>query len=176
MDWSLITSIRDLIVAYLTISKLKKELKYKSEEESVHDLGDVELINKANAEQCEKMWHGDCDQDQQLQVPLPLLDLKHSVSGSARLDLTPDMRFKDWESFELHFEMWKVQNWTHTNKRDSRLNKSENMGTHRYLDVFIHCVHYGLPRMKRTKHIRPNQSYMSRGCMFQIHSMQSPRQ
>ena len=84
------------------------------------------------------------------------------------LDLSSGMRFKDWASFEAHFDSWKYQNLTHTYKKDSRLNKAENKDTHKYTSVGIKCVHYGEPRLRETKQIRKNQSYMAVGCLFAL--------
>ena len=107
-------------------------------------------------------------QDQQVELTLPTSGMKEIVSNPAKLSLTPDMRFKDWASFEDHFNAWKAQNFTHTRKNDSKPNKRENANTHKYSHLEINCVHYGLPRMKTTKFIRKKQSYMARGCMFEI--------
>lgn len=108
------------------------------------------------------------DHGQEAYMTLPMSGMREMVSDPSKLSLSQDMRFNDWVSFEDHFEAWKVQKWTHTYKRSCVLNKCGNRDTHKYLDVHLNCVHSGMPRLKKTKHMRTKQSYMSRGCMFHI--------
>ena len=149
---------------------LEDEGKSSIDEEAVRGFGDI----------VEKMEFEVTDQD----VKLVLLEDSDSamtdqgpqeiVSNETKLSLTPDMRFRDWASFEDHFEAWKAQNWTHTYKRDTRPNKTGNSDTHKYSSANINCVHYGLPRIRTTRFIRKNQSYMGRGCAFDIHVKLDP--
>ena len=148
---------------------LEKEGKSSVEEDTVLGLGDKEESNFKVNDHCEKVQQEDdismTDQDLNAVMKFETKEIK---SSEAKLSLTSDMSFKDWASFEDHFEAWKLQNWTHTVLRSTSLNKSTNNNTHKYSHVVIQCVHYGLPRMKTANLIRKNQSYMAKGCTFEV--------
>ena len=88
------------------------------------------------------------------------------IEAETVLELTSALRFKDWATFEAHFNNWKYENFTHTSIKDSKINKAENNGTHKYIYADIKCVHFGQPRLTETKQKRKNQSYMAVGCLF----------
>ena len=98
----------------------------------------------------------------------PGSDNGEEIAEETLLELTSDMKFKDWSSFEEHFQKWKYQHLTHTYKQDAKKNREENADTHKYWRVEIRCVHFGQPRLRETKQIRKNQSYMARGCQFRF--------
>ena len=111
----------------------------------------------------------------------PVIDMiardQHTVTQTkqpiqTRVELTPDMRFRDWASFENHFDTWKVQNFTHTYKRDSRPNLAGNADTHKHSQVRVKCVHSGTARLvdECNEHpkMRQFQSHIAKGCTFEL--------
>ena len=97
------------------------------------------------------------------------LENENKNPNQSRIELPSDMRFKDWASFEDHFDSWKAYNFTHTQESDSKPNKGENGDTHRYAYVEINCVHYGKPRISNEgPSQRKFQSDMAKGCTFEL--------
>ena len=114
-----------------------EEGKSSVDEETVRGFGDIVEkikfeVTDHQADQDEKLVLEDSGSAMTDQGPQEVVTLP------TKLSLTPDMRFRDWASFEDHFEAWKAQNWTHTYKRDTRPNKTGNSDTHKYSSAREH--------------------------------------
>jgi hypothetical protein len=108
----------------------------------------------------------DCDIKEESDENISIIKIEEPLDN--KLLLEKGMTFDNYNEFWDHFERWEFQNLTHTFKHNSRPNTESTGDNYKYNFKHLRCVHYGKPRVGKSSNKRPNQSYMAKGCLFQL--------